>query len=290
MDLKQRTQNELGLDHNEDEKKKMKCKHREYGKMFSSDELRKLYNEGQLKHVFETLPTIVHPDNLIASANDTSVFKYDKNGEKYVVKVAPRNIRFFKHFGKNHSARDFKKYINRLDPFFLPVDEILYEDDNVFVYSQKKCRIIKSKNVNRRIVCDIFRLVQFMLVNDILLTDLAPHNLGYLDRHVVVFDYHGLHRLTKHGTIKRENWWRRLIRNMTRFITALFGSHKRSEYSKLMQNCDDNVVKKLENDPDIPKPFSKMVKYITTAQNHVSIEKLCGHLEENIQYLKSGLD
>ena len=133
---------------------------------------------------------------------------------------------------------------------------------------------------------DVFRLVQFMLVNNVLLTDLAPHNIGMIHKKVVVFDYHGLHRLTKDGEINREDWWRRLARNLTRFVCSLEGAHKRTEFSTLMQNCTESVVKKMETDSTIPKEFSAMIRYLYTTQNNVSIDTLCDHLEKCINVIK----
>lgn len=265
----------------------MEFKRKQMDKMFSSIELKKMYKEGQMDHVLRSLGSIINPNNLVASAGDSSVFHYQKNNQKYVVKIVPKNIRFFKHFGKKNSAKDFKKYINRLSPYFLPVEDLLYEDKNLFVYSQKECKVIESKKINKKVVIEVLRLIQFMLVNDILLTDLAPHNIGLLNNHVVVFDYHGLHRLTKNGVIKREDWWRRLVRNITRYITGLISAHKRAEYSLLMQNCNESVVKKLESDDDIPKVFSVMVKYLMTEQNNTKIDKLCSYLEDCINQIKS---
>lgn len=266
-------------------KPKPKCK--SMSNMFTSIELSKLYKEGALDNLFKKCGHLMNPSTLYASGGDTTVFRYVHDGRKSVIKIAPKNIRFFKHFGKTRSAKEFKKYINRLDPFFLPVEDIIYEDENVFVYTQKKCRLIKSNRINKKVVADVFRLVQFMLVNNILLTDLAPHNLAILHRQVVVFDYHGLHRLTKDGVIKREDWWRRLARNLTRFICGLYNPKKRSEYSTAMQNCDRNVIKKMEEDPGIPEVFTTMIKYLLKEQNNVSINKLCTFLEKCITCIGS---
>ena len=256
-------------------------------KMFNSIELSRLYKGGELNRFFSKFGNIFNPDTLIASGGDTTVFRYEQNGTKLVAKIVPKNIRFFKHFGKNNSAKDFKKYINRLEPYFLPVEEILYEDENVFVYTQQKCSLIESDKINKKVVIDVFRLIQFMLINDILLTDLAPHNLGIIHKHVVVFDYHGLHRLTRDGAIKREDWWRRLVRNLTRFTCGLYNPKKRPEYSALMQNCDQNVVKKMESDPDIPPVFTTLVKYLMEERNNGSLEKICELIENCIRFIKA---
>jgi hypothetical protein len=255
--------------------------------MFKSMELVRLHNGGHLDPMLKKLHNIVDQSNLLACGGDVSVFHHQVNGEKRVVKVVPKSIRFFKHFGKGHSAKDFEKYINRLDPYFLPVDGILYEDDNVFVYAQKECKLIESKRINKTVVMDVFRLLQFMLVNDVLLTDLAPHNLGLVKGRVVVFDYHGLHRLTKNGVVKHTNWWRRLSRNLVRFVCGLYNPHKRPEYSLLMQNCDQSVIKKMESDSDIPKPLTSMIKYFMSQQNDISINKVCAYLEQCLNYVKT---
>lgn len=269
------------------EKKQEKRNKRKFGKMFMSVELAKLYKAGQLDSMIKDLGNIITPSNLIASANDTTVFSCTRNGEKYVCKVTPKNLRFFKHFGKERSGKEFKKYINRLDPYFLPVEDILYEDENIFVYTQKKCSVIESSNIDKKVVIEVFRLIQFMLVNNILLTDLAPHNLGILHKKVVIFDYHGLHRLTKDGSINREDWWRRLARNLTRFVCSLEGAHKRAEYSLLMQNCTEETIQKMEGDSSIPAIFSSMIRYLSTEQNNASIDKLCDYLEKCIIEIKA---
>ena len=266
----------------------MEFRRKNYGEMFKAVELNRLFNGGQLDGLLRKFNTQLTMENLIACGGDVTVFKYmGKDNKKHVAKIVPKNIRFFDHFGDGNSAKDFKKCINRLDPYFLPVEEILYEDDNVFVYTQRKCKLIESKRITRKVVIDVLRLVQFMFVNDILLTDLAPHNLGIINKHVVVFDYHGLHRLTKNGELKRCDWWRRLARNLTRFITGLCCPHERPAYSLLMQNCDEKVIKKMNNDTSIPKCFTGLVQYLMVEENTASIEKICQYLEECITFIKN---
>ena len=258
--------------------------------LFKNIELSRLYKFGLMTHFFKKYGHLTTQKTLLATGGDTTVFNYvtDKDGkESLVLKIVPKNIRFFKHFGKNHSAKDFKKYINRLQPYFIPVEEIIYEDENFFAYTQRKCHLITSDKISHNVVVDLFKLIQFMLVNDILLTDLAPHNLGLIKKQLVVFDYHGLHRLTEHGVIKRQDWWRRLIRNLTRFICGLYCPHQRAEYSLLMQDCTTDVVRKLSNDSHIPKEFSKLVEYVMKEQENTSIPKLCEHLESCIKTIHS---
>jgi len=251
--------------------------------MFTSLELSRLLKGGGMNQFLKQYGNLVNSNTFIACGGDTAVFDYNNQ----VIKVVPKNIRFFKHFGNDrHSAKDFKKYINRLEPFFLPVGEVMYENDDFFVYTQEKCKLIESKRINKKTVINLFRLIQFMIVNNVILTDLAPHNLGVSNKGLVVFDYHGLHRLTKNGKIKRPDWWRRLARNLTRFMCGLYCPKKRSQYSQMMQQCDSYVIKTMTADKDLPSVFTELIKYLMTQQNHVSIEELCNHLEQCIKYIK----
>lgn len=179
------------------------------------------------------------------------------------------------------------KCINELSPFFLPVEEILYDDNNFFVYRQKKCQMIASKKIDATIVIDVFKLIQFMLINKILLTDLAPHNLGIIKGHAVVFDYHGLHRFAVDGRIKRPFWWRRLSRNLTRFICGLYCPKKRSIYSELMQDCNANAIKQMSADRDLPKCFVTLIDYLMKNNERAKIPEVCQHLENVIKHIQS---
>jgi len=253
-------------------------------KLFNSPELASFYRKEALDEVLHQLRKEINTKTLIGSGGDASVF--GSADGRYVIKLCTKKIRYFKHFGKRGQATEFQKHINGLDPFFVPVEEIMYEDRNIFVYKQKRCDIITSQDIDLQVVVDVFRLVQFMLINDILLTDLAPHNLGLLDGHIVAFDYHGLHRLKKKGQIKRANWWKRVARNLTRFICAYCVPDKRKDYAKLMQNCNSSAVKKLENEKDLPRSFGRLIRYLLEHKNKASIDRIVDLLEQCISDLK----
>jgi hypothetical protein len=254
-------------------------------KMFNCSELNSFYRKGRLDVVLRKFRHELNPKTFIGSGGDTCVFSYDDG--KSVLKLCTKGIRYFKHFGKRGDAKGFQKHINSLYSFFVPVDEIWYEDDDIFIYKQQRCDIITSKDINKQIVIDVFRLIQFMLINDILLTDLAPHNLGLMNGHVVIFDYHGLHRLKKKGQINRENWWKRIARNLTRFISALYVPNKRQEYANLMQNCNSKVIKKLEHQGDLPSSFISLIKYLNKHNEKASIDQVVDLIDDCIYNIKS---
>jgi hypothetical protein len=119
-----------------------------------------------------------------------------------------------------------------------------------------------------------------------ILTDLAPHNLGIINNQVIVFDYHGLHKLRKDGKIKRQNWWRRIARNLVRFICAIYCPQKRKEFVTAMQNCDSSAIYKLEQDNDLPSVFVELIKYMYHNENKASVTIICEYLESCIELIK----
>jgi len=254
-------------------------------KLFNSPELARLYKKGELDKVLNIYKHRINKKTLVGSGGDASVFRCDD--DQCVLKLCTKQIRYFKHFSKRGRASKFMVHINRLDPFFVPVEEILYEDKNVFIYKQKRCTIITSKDIDKQVVIDVFRLVQFMLNNNILLTDLAPHNLGLVNGQVKVFDYHGLHRLKKKGVIKRTYWWKRIVRNLTRFVCGFYIPHKRTEYAGLMQNCNRSTIKKMGRDPSIPYSFIELIKYLESRRDKVSLDKTVDLLEACISQIKA---
>jgi hypothetical protein len=258
--------------------------------MFKSVELAHLEETGQLRVLMSKFRGFTS-GKLIASGGDATVFDYDGG---CVAKICSKKIRYFKHFGSNNSAESFKRHINELYPFFLPVVDILYEDLNVFVYTQKKCQMLNTKSIDNSIVIDILRLIQFMIINNVILTDLAPHNLGLININgqlqTIIFDYHGLHPLSdESGDIKRAGWWRRLARNMTRFVSALYVPEKRKHYGALMQNCDSIVLLELQNEKSIPVSFTNLLTYLSTYQNKAEIDQICLHIDLCVEDLKKAV-
>jgi hypothetical protein len=252
--------------------------------LFHSADLIALYKKGDLDHVLRKFKKEIHKDNLIGGGGDASVFSY--NGGKQVLKICRKNIRYFKKC-EDKKAKYFKDHINTLTPYFLSVDDILYEDNNVFVYTQPKCKLMKTKDINHNMVIDIFELVKFMLERNIIMTDLAPHNMGIHNGHVVTFDYHGLHPLKKDGyKIKRKNWWRRVARNLTRFMCYIYASGKRRFYANMMQDCNDKVIGKFRESNSLPACFADLLEYFNTKHNEASTDHVCELLQKCITQIE----
>lgn len=260
-------------------------------KLFASDRLLLLYKTGKLQSVLKQFKKKINEKTFVGAGTNVSVFSY-KNG-KQVLKLCPANIPYFRRYGQVGAhmgltpAQQFKEHINSLGNFFLPIKEIFYEDENVFIYIQDKCERLKH-NITPHVVAEFFQLIQFMLKRNILLTDLAPNNIGLLNGHIVLFDYHGLHPLKREGRIHRVKWWGRLFRNLVRFITTIYAPEKVDEYSKYLEVYEINVVNKLSNDNLLPTTFIKLLEYVATHENEVALETLYTMLNSCIQTIIDG--
>lgn len=252
-------------------------------KFFASDRLILLYKSGKLQPVLHQFKKDINEKTFIGAGVNCSVFSYRR--DRQVIKLCPIDIPYFKRYGQVGvhmgltPAQQFKEHINSLGTFFLPIKEILHEDENVFIYTQDRCDRLK-KNITPNVVVEFFQVVQFMLKRNILLTDLAPNNIGLLNGHILLFDYHGLHPLKREGRIHRAKWWGRLFRNLVRFITTIYAPDKVTEYAEHLQVYDTSVVDKLADDGLLPSTFIGLLRYVSENENDVSLDKLYQLLQQ----------
>lgn len=250
-------------------------------KLFKSGDLGHLYKSGALKEVMSKFKDIMTSKNLAGSGTDAVAFYY--NGGTEVFKLCNKKINYFIQFSQNQASQ-FQQQINSLTPIFLPVEEILYEDDNIFVYTQKVCKILNKDLITPEIVVEIFKMVQFMIINNVILTDLAPHNIGIYDNQVVFFDYHGLRPLKLgSGKIKHKKWWKRLFRNLTSYLCYIYSPNQREEYEKLIENLDLSVIKRMKKHNRLPAVFIELLDYVMNYQNEASLEKVALLLQNTFQ-------
>jgi len=206
-------------------------------KIFQCKDLDKLDEKGKLKHLFKKLHRQINEETWLGSGSEAAAFYYDHE----VIKVCPKRIRYFSEAG--HSSADlFREQVNKLQPFLVPVKKILYEDKHVVAYTQEKCQLLKDEDYKSPyIVISFLQLIIFMFENNQLVSDIGIHNLGLLDGQLVVFDYHGLHPITRNGHVRRHKWWKRPITNLSNFLEYI--KHKGNGFS-------DNYKKFLSGLPE----------------------------------------
>jgi len=240
-------------------------------KLFNCEELAQYYKEGHLDDLLKRFDKEINSRTLIGAGNDASAFRY---GTDQVLKLTTKNIKWFKHFGNGASdAKEFQKHINSLKPYFAPIDKILYEDDRVFIYVQRKCQVIDKSHISSSEAIGMFKFVKFMIENDVLMTDLAPHNLGTINGQLVSFDFHGLGPLSNgDGKFRKSGWWRRLARNLARFMAAVYVPKDMKKYGEMFQNCTTKTIQKIKQDSNLPKSFGNLVEYMSDNLDNAEVD------------------
>ncbi len=146
--------------------------------------LKELYKNGHLKHVLRVYGKYLNKKSLVGYGTQVCCFKIED--KRIVVKLCPKKIKFF----SIKSFTSFKDEINSFNPFFIPVIDILYDDENVFIYRQNICQ--KINRTTEYITLHVILLVIIMLLRGKIVTDISFNNIGMYHRNVGLFDCHGL--------------------------------------------------------------------------------------------------
>ena len=241
-------------------------------KLLHSKNLILLYKEGKLDRVLKRFKSEISEKNFMGAGTHVATYRY--KGGHQVLKLCPKNIPYFQHFplqltSRSH-AQQFKKHINVLSPYLSPVRDILYEDEIVFIYTQDTCRRFDISDMTPKILLKILKTVNFLIKNNLLLTDLAPNNFGFLGDDIVLFDYHDLQPLTDDGRQLKTSWWRGIMKNLTRYTSALYAPQKSLKYERLMEDFTETIIAKFNKDNLLPSWFIKILQYILIDRDDVS--------------------
>ena len=241
-------------------------------KLLHSKNLIILYKEGKLDRVLKRFKSEISEKNFIGAGTHVACFRY-RSGHQ-VLKLCTKNIHYFTSFpllpsSRSH-AQQFKNHINSLSPYLSPVNDILYEDEFVFIYTQAICRRFEIDKITPKMILKIFKTVNFLIENNLLLTDLAPNNFGFLGNSLVLFDYHDLQPISEDGKQLKTSWWRGIMKNLTRYVSALYAPEKSEKYERLMEDLDETVLEKFRKDHLLPSCFVKILQYILIDRNDVS--------------------
>jgi hypothetical protein len=180
--------------------------------------LKSLYKKGKLKAALSASFKYSHIMNLesfLGFGDYATAFMCPDR--KYVLKLCCKTIGFFAYFPWS-KARKFAKFSQKLNPYLLPVSEILYEDEYVMVYTQPVCQRLDKSKLTQTQIADVFN-IEIGLLKSHMWTSFSGHNLGIYDGHVVIFDYHDLRPLnfnTKH--LEKFTWWSRSFRHLIKLI------------------------------------------------------------------------
>lgn len=150
------------------------------------------YLEGRMTTVITSLEKCgVKNTDFIKSGSTCIVWNYPRGGIPLVIKLCTKRIEYFKsHPGV--SVQGFKKLIcEQFRSMLVPIKEVVYEDQNYFVYTQEKVKILDLSEINVTVFSKILEVVKTMFAKNVLTCDLISSNFGWsIDGQLYLLDYH----------------------------------------------------------------------------------------------------
>jgi len=179
--------------------------------------LLKYYNNGYFKELIKNYGDIIQTNNWCGSGAQICSFQHDKYPNQ-IIKICPKTVSFFSL--KMGNSSDFKKYINSHYPVLIKVNKILYENDKLFVFTQRKCVVMTSELLSKiRIFYAISMLynVLYMFKSGNIITDICLYNTGIIDDFIIIFDDHDLRPIQQ-----KKKWGKsRLFKHVLHYMTVL---------------------------------------------------------------------
>lgn len=224
--------------------------------------LQELYKEGKLKKILKRFGDELNEDNVLGYG--TQVYCFGKKKDKKVLKLVPKKIRFF----SEPSFKSFKDEINELEPFFIPVLKIIYEDENIFIYSQHVCRKVAVRDYSENspyLIMSIILMIIAMLLKNKIVTDIGPHNIGIYHRNIGIFDCHGLQRIDFNTT-----WYTRLVINLERYVSHYY----KGNLTEIFLTNDINLIVKTLSRELFDPLYREHYKHLSDKKREIIDSKL----------------
>ena len=185
------------------------------------------YKSGRMDDVVQFLTQKgIKREDYLKSGSTCIVFNY---GPKHVLKLTTKGICYFRHFAS--SVNHFQDLIStQFNNHFLPVNEILYEDNYYFVYIQEKLRILDLPEIDEKIYIKILDIVKQMCISQIITPDIISCNLGFplnntsidvsknKNTRLLLLDYHDL---TPFDVFVKKKKWTKIFNCLLNFATYM---------------------------------------------------------------------
>jgi hypothetical protein len=162
----------------------------------------------------------VKKDDFLKSGSTCIVWNHQARG---VIKLCTKRIRYFKAF-PTQSVTSFKDLINnQFCSMLLPIQEVLYEDTNYFIYTQEKIKILDLSEIDVYVFSKILEIVKQMFALNILTCDLISSNFGWgSDKKLYLLDYHDMKPAT---SFFKKCQWSKIVRCLLEYTSYLL--HKK---------------------------------------------------------------
>ena len=142
----------------------------------------------------------VKPTDFMKVGTTCLVFNYDQTR---VIKLCTKDISGLVAF--NQSPQSFRTIVNeKFNKYFLPINEVLYEDADAFIYTQDKVRILDLLEIDRCIYSKILDVIKKMYKDKIITHDIISSNFGFTDSgEFLMLDSHDLDTLDSYSAQSR---------------------------------------------------------------------------------------
>ena len=209
----------------------------------SSEGLLKLYRKKKLDHIIAKFSDYINTSSYLGGSKCSAFLLPNK---KEVLKITLKSIKYFrdgyyqifrKHNVKANDQLDSVQFlqhqINSMGNYFSQIKEILYSDEDVFVYLQDYCTPFKEymiahpDQVDPQIIKQVIQLVQYMISNNVLITEIGPSNIGLSESgKVLIYDYDGLRPLREIIIQKPSDWWGFQLGSLLYYLSFIFQPKK----------------------------------------------------------------
>jgi hypothetical protein len=197
---------------------------------YKSKYLQYLHESHKIRKVESKFEQYINKHNYLGHGTQVYCYQYDSN---LVIKLAPKNIKFFLYY------KNPKTTINKLKTFILRIDDIIYNDKYVILYTQPKCT--KVEHADAYFILNLILTLCCMINAQAVITDIGIHNWGYYKNDIYLYDWHGMMSTEKKG------WEHRVKVNMVKYLQSYTNVINTSNiYNYVDELFEDNPVKKLQ--------------------------------------------
>lgn len=216
------------------------------------------YLGGQMTRVIGFIEKLgVKRENFLASGSTCIVWKFDTS----VLKLCTKRIEYFKSF-PSVTVPNFKKLINeQFCAMLLPIREVLYEDNNFFVYTQEQIKILNLPDVDVNAFCQILDTVKTMFEQNALTSDLISSNFGWTnDHHLYLLDYHDMKPVDE---FFKKKCWSKIVRCLMEHASYMLyhkGFEAHSGESIINWKSEMYIVKKNFGSDYFPEHLTRLFK------------------------------
>lgn len=241
--------------------------------------LNKLNKKGKLTEVIKKFENYINESKFLGFGNDATAFKYENNS---IIKLCTKDIGYFRKYPKA-TTNDFFKLANSLHGYLLPIEEILYEDDYIFVYVQPFCQILDKLKITHKIFKRILAIEYILLLNNVA-TSTTTHNLAIYNDNIIIFDYHDIWHIDsqKKEKITKNLWWNKFIKHFIGHASLIYAPMHYLKYTNMTKKLGIYVIEELKNDIKLSPFILELLEYIYTNRYCISKSTLLPYLDRCI--------